>query len=104
MLCNTDRKYTKQVLEYGAEVSISNFNYGFKGLAFCISHFIFFLFCFLQAPAQSKGQLSDEQLAIITSRICHFLMRDYISPCGVFHTPDGHMAKFPALCDYIKQE
>jgi hypothetical protein len=31
-------------------------------------------------------------------------MRDYISPRGVFHTPDCHMAKFPALCDYIKQE
>jgi hypothetical protein len=30
-------------------------------------------------------------------------MYDYISPRGVFHTPDGHMAKFPTLCDYIKQ-
>jgi hypothetical protein len=30
-------------------------------------------------------------------------MRDYISPCDVFHTPDVHMAKFPALCDYIQQ-
>jgi hypothetical protein len=103
MLCNTDGKYTKQLFEYGADVSISNFNYRFKGLAFCISHFIFFLFCFVQAPAQSKGQLSDEELATILSRICHFLMRDYISPHGVFHTPDGHMAKFPVIYDYIKQ-
>jgi hypothetical protein len=39
------------------------------GLAFCISHF---LFCFVQAPTNSKGQLSDEELAIISSRICHF--------------------------------
>jgi hypothetical protein len=30
-------------------------------------------------------------------------MRDYISHHGVFHTPDGHMVKFPTLCDYIKQ-
>jgi hypothetical protein len=30
-------------------------------------------------------------------------MRDYISPHGVFHTPDGHMAKFPVIYDYIKQ-
>jgi hypothetical protein len=30
-------------------------------------------------------------------------MREYISPRGVFHTPDGHMAKFRTLCDYIQQ-
>jgi hypothetical protein len=30
MLCNTDGKYTKQVLEYDADVSISNLNYGFN--------------------------------------------------------------------------
>jgi hypothetical protein len=30
MLCNTDGKYRKQVLEHGADISISNFNYGFN--------------------------------------------------------------------------
>jgi hypothetical protein len=30
MLRNTHGKYTKQVLDYGAVVSISNFNYGFN--------------------------------------------------------------------------
>jgi hypothetical protein len=30
MLCNTDGKYTKQVLDYGADVSISNFIYGLR--------------------------------------------------------------------------
>jgi hypothetical protein len=39
----------------------------------------------------------------IPSMICHFLMREYISSRGVFHTPDGHMAKFPALYVYIHQ-
>jgi hypothetical protein len=29
MLYNTDEKYTKQILKHGADVSISNFNYGF---------------------------------------------------------------------------
>jgi hypothetical protein len=31
-------------------------------------------------------------------------MCEYISPCGVYHTPDGHLAQFPTLCDYIEQE
>jgi hypothetical protein len=30
MLCNADGRYTKQVIDYGADVSISNFNYGFN--------------------------------------------------------------------------
>jgi hypothetical protein len=30
MLCNTNRKKKKQVLEHGADVSISNLNYGFN--------------------------------------------------------------------------
>jgi hypothetical protein len=30
-------------------------------------------------------------------------MRHYISPHGWFHIPDGHMAQFPVLCDYIDQ-
>jgi hypothetical protein len=30
MLCNANGKYTKHVLDYGADVSISNFNYGFN--------------------------------------------------------------------------
>jgi hypothetical protein len=30
MLCNTKGKYTKQILDYGADVSISNFNYRFN--------------------------------------------------------------------------
>jgi hypothetical protein len=43
MLCNTDGKYTKQVFDYGADVSISNFNYGFNfWFNFSISHFIYF--------------------------------------------------------------
>jgi hypothetical protein len=42
MLCNTDGKYTKQVLKHGADESISNFNYVFNFLfSFSISHFIF---------------------------------------------------------------
>jgi hypothetical protein len=52
---------------------------------------------------KSKVQMSDEELLIIPSRLCHFLMCEYISPHGVFHIPDGHMAQFPALCDYILQ-
>jgi hypothetical protein len=47
--------------------------------------------------------MSDEELLTIPSRLCHFLMREYISPCGRFHIPDGHMAQFPVLCDYIEQ-
>jgi hypothetical protein len=43
----------------------------------------------------------DEELVTIPSRICHFIMREYILPFGVFHTPDGHMAKFHVLYDYI---
>jgi hypothetical protein len=31
-------------------------------------------------------------------------MREYISPHGVYDIPDGHMAQFPMLCDYIVQE
>jgi hypothetical protein len=38
---------------------------------------------------------------LVLSRLCHFLMREYISPKGMFDIPDGHMAQFPALCDYI---
>jgi hypothetical protein len=30
-------------------------------------------------------------------------MREYISPRGRFHIPNGHMAQFLALCDYIQQ-
>jgi hypothetical protein len=47
--------------------------------------------------------MSDEELLTILSRHCHFLMHEYISPRGQFHIPDGHMAKFSALCDYIEQ-
>jgi hypothetical protein len=68
------------------------------GLAFSISHFIFL---FVQAPATSKGHMSDEELLSVPSRLYHFLMCEYISPCGRFHIPDDHMAQFPALCDYI---
>jgi hypothetical protein len=68
-------------------------------LAFLISYFIFFLFLFVQAPATSKGQLSDEELLSVLSRLCHFLMREYILPRQWFHIPDGHMTQFPALCD-----
>jgi hypothetical protein len=60
------------------------------GLAFLISHFILFLF--VQAPATSKGHLSDKELLSVPSRLCHFLMREYISPRGRFHIADGHMA------------
>jgi hypothetical protein len=47
--------------------------------------------------------MSDEELLTILSRLCHFLMREYISPHGRFHIPDGHMTQFLALCDYIEQ-
>jgi hypothetical protein len=46
--------------------------------------------------------MSDEELTI-SSRLCHFLMREYISLHGRFYIPDGHMARFPTLCDYIQQ-
>jgi hypothetical protein len=40
----------------------------------------------------------------VLSRLCHFLIHEYISPRGRFHIPDGHMAQFPTLCDYILQQ
>jgi hypothetical protein len=46
--------------------------------------------------------MSDEELLTIPSRLCHFLMHEYISSRGVFHIPNDHMAQFPALCDYIE--
>jgi hypothetical protein len=45
----------------------------------------------------------DEQLMTILLRICHFLVREYISPYGAYHTPDGHITQFPVLCDDIQQ-
>jgi hypothetical protein len=47
--------------------------------------------------------MSDEELLTIPSRLFHFLMREYISPHGVFHIPDGHMTQFLVLYDYILQ-
>jgi hypothetical protein len=47
--------------------------------------------------------MSDEELLTIPSNLCHFLMCEYISPHGVYHITDGHIAQFPALCDYIEQ-
>jgi hypothetical protein len=41
---------------------------------------------------------------LVLSRLCHFLIHEYISPRGRFHIPNGHMAQFPALCDYILQQ
>jgi hypothetical protein len=32
MLCNTDGKYTKTILEHGVDLSISNLNNGFRFL------------------------------------------------------------------------
>jgi hypothetical protein len=72
------------------------------GLAFSISHFIFSILIFL-GTYKIKGQMSDEELLIIPSRLCHFLMCEYISSHGWFRIPDGHMAQFPTLCDYIEQ-
>jgi hypothetical protein len=103
-LCNTDGKYIKQVLEYGADVSISNFNYRFNiWFSFFALVISYFLFWFVQVAIKSKGQPTDEELMTILSSLCHFMMREYISPHGVFHTPDGHMAQFHALRDYIHQ-
>jgi hypothetical protein len=45
--------------------------------------------------------MSDEELLTISSRLCHFLMREYISPHSVYHIPNGHMTQFPAVYDYI---
>jgi hypothetical protein len=70
------------------------------GLAFSIDHFIFL---FVQVPKTSEGHLTDEQLMTISTRLYHFLMREYISHHSAYHTPDGRMVQFPALCDYIKQ-
>jgi hypothetical protein len=47
--------------------------------------------------------MPDEKLPTISSRLCHFLIREYISPRGRFHIPNGHMTQFLALCDYIEQ-
>jgi hypothetical protein len=47
--------------------------------------------------------MSDEELLIILSKLCHFIMHEYISPHGRFHIPNGHMTQFSALCDYIEQ-
>jgi hypothetical protein len=47
--------------------------------------------------------MSDEELLTIPSRLCSFLMREYMSLLGVFHIPNGHMAQFSALCDYMLQ-
>jgi hypothetical protein len=56
MLCNSVGKYTKQIFEYGVDVSISNFNYGFKGLAFVLVISYFFVLlcpgtCTIKGPA-----------------------------------------------------
>jgi hypothetical protein len=45
------------------------------------------------------GQLTNEELLTIPTRIRHFLMREYIYPRDAYHIPDGHMTQFPALCD-----
>jgi hypothetical protein len=63
----------------------------------------FFLFWFVQAPSTSKDNLMDGELMTISSRICHFLIREYILPRGTYHTPDDHMGQFIALCDYMQQ-
>jgi hypothetical protein len=39
----------------------------------------------------------------VPAKICYFLMREYISLHGAYHTPDGHMIQLSALCDYIQQ-
>jgi hypothetical protein len=31
------------------------------------------------------------------------MMHEYISPHDAYHVPDGHMAQFSVLCDYIEQ-
>jgi hypothetical protein len=54
-------------------------------------------------PVTSNGQLSDEELLSVLSRLYHFFMHEYISLCGQLHIPDSHMAQFLALCDYILQ-
>jgi hypothetical protein len=42
---------------------------------------------------------------IVPARLCHLMMHEYIyiSPRGGYHVPDGYMAQFPMLCDYIEQ-
>jgi hypothetical protein len=34
----------------------------------------------------------DGQFMIISVRLCHFLIREYILTRDAYHTPDGHMA------------
>jgi hypothetical protein len=72
------------------------------GSAFSISHFVFFILICL-GTCNIKWQLSDKELLTVPSRLCHFLMYEYVSPRGQFHISDGHMAQFPMLCDYIQQ-
>jgi hypothetical protein len=69
------------------------------GLAFPLV--ISFFILIFQAPSTSKGHLADEQLMTIPSRICHLLMHEYILLRGAYYIPDGHIAQFPVLCDYI---
>jgi hypothetical protein len=47
--------------------------------------------------------MTDEEVLLVSSRLCHLLMHQYISPRGQFHIPDGHWGQFSALRDYILQ-
>jgi hypothetical protein len=42
----------------------------------------------------------DDKLIIISERLCHFMMHEFISPKDRYHQDSGHMADNPALCDW----
>jgi hypothetical protein len=104
MLCNTDEKYTKQIVEHGANVSISNLNHGFN---FWFSFFprSFHNFFILICPDALQHQraflwiknFGQFQQCFVTSSSVN------IYRIVVYHVPDGHIAQFPVLCDYIEQ-
>jgi hypothetical protein len=58
MLCNIDGRYTKQVLDYGADISISNLNYGFN-FWFSFFNYSFHIFFIFICPGTCKIKGAD---------------------------------------------
>jgi hypothetical protein len=82
---NTQSKSLNMLLTYVSQTLIMSSTFG---LAFFISHFIYFILIF-PAPVTSKGHRMDKQLMTVSLRICHLPMREYISHHGANHTSDG---------------
>jgi hypothetical protein len=95
MLCNTDEKYTKHVLDYGADVNISNFNFG---LAFSISYFIYFYF-YLSSHMQHQRGICRMK------NFCQYHQGFVTSSCmNIYHRVDGStflMVTWPSFLSYV---